>query len=220
MGGLNISLLKRKNVILKKPLQVPPAFSTSTSDSWTWQEQLERSIKAMLDQPAFKDSIHPSHFTDTPKRFRKALEEYFSGVFESPESMLRTSFIKGSYDEMILLTEVPFVSHCSHHLAAFIGTYTFGYLPKKHIVGLSKIPRMIEVFCNRPQVQENLSQQIVETFQKIVKPRGCGVVMDAVHHCACIRGVKKTFNTRTAALTGAFHKDSIKGEFYHAVKPR
>lgn len=185
----------------------------------TWRCKLRTAIQQMLEQPEFKDSLPGNHFDDTPERVVKAFEEYFAGVYQDPAIQLQTSFEENSYDQMIVLADVDFVSHCAHHFSPFLGTYTFAYLPDKKIVGLSKIPRMVEVLCARPQVQENLTQQVVKVFQDVVSPKGCGLSMDAVHTCACIRGVKKKFTTRTVALAGAFATDaSTKAEFLSTVR--
>lgn len=196
---------------------VPPK---RTVNGQTWQNNLEFALDQMIAEPMFRASIERSHVRDTPRRVVKAFEEYFGGIYKNPAEMLRTSFVKGDYDQMVVVSGVEFISFCAHHFAPFIGTYAFAYLPKKHIVGLSKIPRMIEILCNRPQVQEKLSHEITNIFQKVVKPNGCGIVMDAVHTCACARGVRKKFNTRTTALQGVFKKDAVKSEFLQAVRPQ
>jgi GTP cyclohydrolase I len=185
-----------------------------------WQELLRQAIEALLNQAKMVEAVPEEHRRETPRRVVAAFEEYFSGVDKDPSAELRTSFVEDHYDQMVLLSGVDFVSWCQHHLCPFIGTYTFGYLPDKKIVGLSKIPRMVEVLCNRPQVQERLSQEIVQCFHNKVKPLGCGVVLDAIHTCTCTRGVKKRFNTRTTALVGVFKEPSVKAEFLLAAQPR
>lgn len=182
-----------------------------------WEELMYYAVKNLLSIPNIKKSLPEGHFEDTPSRVVKAFQEYFSGAYKDPAEVLSTAFEEASYDQMIVVSEVDFVSWCAHHLCPFIGTYTFAYIPKKHIVGLSKIPRMVEVLCARPQVQENLSQEIVNVFHDKVVPKGCGIVMDAIHTCTCTRGVKKKFNTRTTALAGNFKQDSVKAEFLTAV---
>lgn len=187
---------------------------------YEWQKHLHLSLALLLEQTEFQATMPSEHFKDTPKRVVAAFTEYFAGVHKDPAKELRTSFAESAYDQMIVVSEVDFVSWCAHHLCPFIGTYAFAYLPDKHIVGLSKIPRMIDVLCARPQVQEKLSQDIVEIFQKTVQPKGCGIIMDAVHTCACTRGVKKRFNTRTTALAGVFREPSTKQEFLMSVRSK
>lgn len=184
----------------------------------SWQEILHIAINMMIEQRAFGKILPLEHFKDTPNRVVAAFEEYFKGVSQNPADQLKTSFTEEYYNEMIVLADVDFVSHCAHHLSPFIGTYTFAYIPTDKIVGLSKVPRMIEVLCARPQVQEHLAKQIVQVFQDTVNPKGCGVVIDAVHTCACIRGVRKKFTTRTTALAGCFLEPAVKAELLMAVK--
>jgi GTP cyclohydrolase I len=176
-------------------------------------------VKLMLEQPGMKVCISEDHLKATPMRVVKAFEEYFWGVTKDPAAVLKTTFSEETYSQMILVAHVEFQSFCAHHLCPFIGTYSFGYIPSDKIVGLSKIPRMVEVLAARPQVQEQLSQQIVETFQTIVHPKGCGIVMDAYHTCMSCRGVKKWATTRTTALMENFQEPDVKSEFLSAVGP-
>jgi GTP cyclohydrolase I len=176
-------------------------------------------LRAMLTVPEMNRCIAADHCKNTPWRFVKAMQEDFWGIFKNPAHELRTEFMQDGYDQIVSIAHVEFVSICAHHLRPFIGRYTFSYMPKDSIVGLSKIPRMIEVLCARPQVQEQLSAQIVDTFQQTVSPKGCGLVMDAFHTCMCTRGVKKWATTRTTALRGVFLESAVKGEFMLNVGP-
>ena len=185
----------------------------------TWQEALEWAITGMLTSYEFSNNISSDHRRDTPKRFVKAFEEYFCGLKQDPEEVLHRGFEVGNYDEMVTVKNISFVSFCAHHLVPFAGKVHFAYLPNKQIVGLSKIPRLVEVYAKRPQVQEQLTTQIVDTFQKVVNPRGCGVVIEALHLCMAIRGIKKDQAiTRTTALRGCFKKESTKREFLGGIK--
>ncbi len=120
---------------------------------------------------------------------------------------------------MITVGDIGFTSLCAHHMLPFIGKCYFAYIPNKYIVGLSKIPRMIDILAHRLQVQETLSEEIVDCFQKTVKPRGCAIVIEASHMCMSIRGVKKEgAYMRTTALRGIFSKDeSAKAEFLSGI---
>lgn len=175
-------------------------------------------IAKYLRQPRFAESISEEEGSRTAGRFVRMLEEWFAGISKDASAPLDTGFEEKVYDEMVVLADIEFTSVCAHHLAPFSGTYTFAYIPKDTIVGLSKIPRMVDILAARPQVQERLSQLIVQTFQQKVKSRGCGVIMDAVHMCMCTRGVRKRGNTRTTALAGVFKKDpATRAEFLAAV---
>lgn len=185
-----------------------------------WQAYMLEAVNQMLGTAAMRKHLSAEHYRDTPARVVKAYEEYFWGIDRDPAAELRTSFDEEHYSQMVTVAHIEFVSYCAHHLVPFMGKYTFSYIPNSHVVGLSKIPRMVQVLCARPQVQESLSQQIVSTFQETVKPIGCGVVMDAFHCCMSCRGVKTWATTRTTALAGVFLADaSVKAEFLSLVGP-
>lgn len=183
-----------------------------------WQKELESAIECMLAGDEFQQQMSEEHIRETPARFVRSFEEYFAGLKEDPEEVLRKGFAAGKYDEMVIVRDIHFASTCAHHLVPFLGHVHFGYLPATQIVGLSKIPRLVEVYARRPQVQEQFASQIVDTFQKIVQPAGCGVVIDGLHLCMAIRGIKKeTAITRTTALRGSFKETAVKAEFLGAV---
>lgn len=181
---------------------------------------LEDALRGYLEQQDIKDVIDGEHINRTPQRFVKALHDLMAGIDEDPARVLSTSFSEDDYDQMIVVKRVHFVSLCAHHLLPFLGYASFAYIPDKRIVGLSKIARVIEIYTRRPQVQEKLTQQIVSTFQNIMEPRGCGLVMEASHLCMSIRGVKKfEALTRTTALAGVFADDvGTKMEFLEAIR--
>jgi len=183
-----------------------------------WGADLELAISRMLASPLYAAQMSRDHVRETPMRFVKAFCEYFKGLQEDPVAILKRGFQCREYDEMVVVQDIQFASMCAHHLVPFFGRVHFGYLPNKRIVGLSKIPRLVDVFAHRPQVQEQLTCQVVDTFQKVVKPRGCGVVIEALHLCMAIRGVRKeTAVTRTTALRGVFRKVATKAEFLNSV---
>lgn len=185
-----------------------------------WQAYLNEAVSQMLGTTAMRRHLSDEHYRDTPARVVKAFEEYFWGIDKDPAAELKTSFGEKEYSQMVAVAHVEFVSYCAHHLVPFMGKYTFAYIPNSHVVGLSKIPRMVQVLCARPQVQEALSQQIVTTFQSKVSPIGCGVVMDAFHCCMSCRGVRTWATTRTTALAGVFLSDpAVKAEFLSLVGP-
>lgn len=173
-------------------------------------------------QAPFSPSENEEHSAGTPDRVVRSFVELFSGVGVDPASVLKVGFNEASYNEMISVERISFVSVCHHHLLPFYGTVDFAYLPNKHIVGLSKIPRMIEILARRPQIQERLTQQIVDVFQENVKPLGCAAMIRAWHACAAIRGVRQpNIQMRTTALTGYFlEKPAVKAEFLMACGER
>lgn len=163
--------------------------------------------------------IAEQHVKNTPDRILKAMEHYFWGMKADPAKMLKSGFAIGEYNEMITINKIELVSFCAHHLLPIIGYAHFAYLPRKKIVGLSKIPRMIDILSHRPQVQEEFTKQVVDIFYKTVEPRGCAVVVDALHLCMSIRGPeKKQAVTRTTALRGVMlTADAPRNEFLNGI---
>ena len=142
----------------------------------------------------------------TPERVARSFDEFYAGYFEDPVAILQRTFeeIEG-YDELVLLRDIPFVSHCEHHLAPIIGRAHVGYLPRARVVGISKLARVVEVFARRMQIQEKMTAQIANTIQQVLEPLGVGVVIEAEHHCMTTRGVNKPGVTMTTStLLGAF----------------
>jgi GTP cyclohydrolase I len=146
---------------------------------------------------------------DTPGRVVRAYEEYFAGYEEDPTEVLSRTFeeVEG-YDEMIVLTDIRFESHCEHHLAPIIGKAHIAYLPDRRVVGISKLARVVEGFARRFQVQEKLTAEIASCIEEVLKPRGVGVVVDAAHECMTTRGVhKRAVSMVTSYMTGTFRDD-------------
>jgi GTP cyclohydrolase I len=141
---------------------------------------------------------------DTPLRFARMYAELFEGLHTDPADTLSTVF-REDHQEMVIVRDIPFYSMCEHHLLPFHGFAHFGYLPNGRIVGLSKVARLVECLSRRPQVQERLAGQIVDTFCDKLHPLGCGVVIEAEHLCMTMRGVKKPGSKMvTSALRGVF----------------
>jgi GTP cyclohydrolase I len=159
------------------------------------------------------------HLAETPERVVRAYLEMLSGLSTDPRSVLDAVFEEQDYDQMIVVRDIEFVSLCCHHLLPFNGKVHFGYLPDHKIVGLSKIPRLVEVLARRPQIQERLTQEIATCFYEVVQPHGCGVVVEAWHSCVAIRGVqKKDATMRTTALQGCFKTPDVKQEFLGSLR--
>ena len=147
---------------------------------------------------------------DTPRRVASAYEDWFGGYREDPVRFLKRTFeeVEG-YDEMIVLRDITFESHCEHHMAPIIGVAHVGYLPSNKVVGISKLARVVEAFARRFQVQEKLTAQIANCIEDVLKPRGVGVVIDASHQCMTTRGIHKSgVSMVTSQMLGAFRKDA------------
>ena len=145
----------------------------------------------------------------TPGRVVRSYEEFFSGYWDNPVDLLKRTFeeVEG-YDEMVILKDINFVSHCEHHMVPIIGAAHIGYLPDRRVVGISKLARVLEVYARRLQIQEKFTSQVANTIQEVLKPRGVGVVIEATHQCMTTRGVKKEEVTMvTSCLLGAFREN-------------
>jgi GTP cyclohydrolase IA len=159
---------------------------------------------------------HREGLRDTPKRVVDAYRDWFSGYQIDPAAYLRRTFEEvGGYDEMIVLRDISFESHCEHHMAPIIGRVHVGYLPADKVVGISKLARVVDGYARRLQVQEKLTAQIAECITEVLRPRGVGVVVDAVHQCMTTRGVhKRGVSMVTSRMTGTFRSDArTRGEF-------
>jgi GTP cyclohydrolase I len=156
----------------------------------------------------------------TPARVVRAYEEWFAGYFEDPREYLRRTFEEvGGYDEIVLLRDVRFESHCEHHIAPIIGRVHIGYLPRTRIVGISKLIRLVDVYAKRLQVQEKMTAEIAKCLKSVLNPFGVGVVVEAAHECMTTRGVHKTDVTMvTSCMLGSFRTHAeTRQEFLAAI---
>ena len=152
---------------------------------------------------------------ETPKRVAKAYRELVSGYTTDPVEMLNNAVFDSDYDDMVIVNDIEYYSLCEHHLLPFIGHAHVAYIPNGKIVGLSKIPRIVDMFSRRLQVQERLTRQIAEFLNEVLEPQGVAVVMTGQHLCSMIRGVKKhDSNLTTSAMIGEFkHNCQLRSEF-------
>jgi len=171
------------------------------------RKEAEEAVRTLLlwagDDPA-REGLQ-----DTPSRVVKAFEEYFVGYTQNPREILSRTFGEvENYDEMIMLRDIRFESHCEHHLAPFIGKAHIAYLPKDRVVGISKLARLVDVYARRLQVQEKLTAQIANAITEALQPKGAAVVVEAMHQCMTCRGVHKPGVTmQTSHMTGRFRSD-------------
>lgn len=153
---------------------------------------------------------------DTPARVVRSYEEFFAGYDKDPEEILRTTFEEtDGYDEMVVLKDINFVSHCEHHMVPVIGKAYVAYLPDKRVVGISKLARVVEAYAKRLQIQEKMTAQIANAINDVLKPKGVAVVVQAEHQCMTTRGVEKPgVSMVTSTMLGAFRDDpSTRREF-------
>ena len=148
---------------------------------------------------------------ETPARVARAYEDWFSGYGDDPEEYLQRTFEEvDGYDDMIVLKDIRFESHCEHHLAPIIGRVHVGYLPRNKVVGISKLARVVETFARRLQVQEKMNAQIANCIQRVLDPKGVAVVIEAAHQCMTTRGVHKPGVTMvTSTMHGEFRKNPL-----------
>jgi len=157
---------------------------------------------------------------DTPERVAKAYEDWFSGYKQDPVLYLKRTFEEvDGYDEMIILRDIAFESHCEPHMAPIIGRAHVGYLPRNKVVGISKLARVVEAFARRLQVQEKMTAQIANCIESVLNPKGVGVVIEAVHECMTTRGVHKSgVSMVTSQMLGSFRKDArTRAEFLRMI---
>lgn len=174
-------------------------------------------IKELLK--TVESDVEREGLVDTPKRVDKAFDKIFSGYGKDPHDLL-TIFESENYDEMIIVRNIEFYSTCEHHMLPFFGRAQIGYIPRGKIIGLSKIPRLVEIFARRLQNQERLTTQIADTLMKLLDPKGVAVVIEAKHFCMMARGVEKQMSeVTTSALKGLFKKDqATRAEFMRLIK--
>jgi GTP cyclohydrolase I len=157
----------------------------------------------------------------TPQRTEQAMSYLTKGYHEDAEKILRGALFAVDYDEMVIVRDIEVFSLCEHHMLPFFGKVHVAYIPKGKVIGLSKIPRLVEVFARRLQVQERLTRQIAETIQDAINPQGVGVVIEARHLCMMMRGVEKQHSsTVTSAMLGVFHQQNTRAEFLSLVQSR
>ena len=157
----------------------------------------------------------------TPDRVQRAMQFLTKGYQEDPESLLNSALFDVTYDEMVIVKDIEMFSLCEHHMLPFYGKVHVAYIPKGKVVGLSKIPRLVELFSRRLQVQERLTTQIAETIQKVINPLGVGVVIEARHLCMMMRGVEKQHSAAvTSSMQGAFRDIKTRDEFLSLIRTR
>ena len=179
------------------------------------EEAVRTLIKWAGDDPAREGLL------GTPARVVRAYEEWFSGYFEDARDYLQRTFKEvGGYDEMVVLRDIRFESHCEHHMAPIIGRVHIGYLPRKRVVGISKLARLIDVYAKRMQVQEKMTAEIAACLNSVLKPSGVAVVVEGAHECMTTRGIHKSDVTMvTSRMLGVFRtSEKTRQEFLSAIK--
>ena len=182
------------------------------------RKEAEEAVKTLIKWAG--DNPNREGLRETPKRVANAYEEFFNGYESKPVEILSKTFddVEG-YDEMVIVRDISIESHCEHHMVPFIGIAHIGYIPDKRIVGISKLARVADVFAKRLQTQETMTAQIADTINKVLKPKGVAVVIDAQHQCMTTRGTHKTeSSTITSRMLGLFRTNSnTRNEFMNLI---
>jgi GTP cyclohydrolase I len=187
-----------------------------TLTSATFEELVREMLVRLGEDPEREGMLR------TPARVHKAFEFLTRGYSEDPESMLKNALFTVTYDEMVIVKDVEMFSLCEHHMLPFFGKVHVAYIPNGRVIGLSKIPRLIEIFSRRLQIQERLTTQIAETIQKVIQPQGVGVVVEARHLCMMMRGVEKQHSQAvTSSMLGCFRDEQeTRTEFLSLIRQR
>src|SRR5205807_876767 len=159
----------------------------------------------------------------TPARVVRAYEEWFAGYADDPAELLQRTFEEaGGYDEIVLLRDIRFESHCEHHMAPIMGRAHIGYLPRNRVVGISKLARLVEVYARRLQIQERMTAEIANTLERVLRPHGVAVIVEGTHTCMTTRGVHKSESTMvTSRMLGIFRdRPETRQEFLAAIDLR
>ncbi len=177
------------------------------SDTRPTRAQAEEAVKVLIRWAG--DNPTREGLTGTPDRVVRSYEEFFAGYRQDPEAMLRTTFEETEgYDEIVLLKDIPFQSHCEHHMVPIMGRAHIAYLPNKRVVGISKLARVVEAYAKRLQIQEKMTAQVANIINDVLHPKGVAVVVEAEHQCMTTRGIhKQGVSMVTSTMLGAFRDD-------------
>jgi GTP cyclohydrolase IA len=180
-------------------------------------EELAREMILRLGEDPAREGL-----ARTPERMQRTYEFLTKGYAEDPEALLRKALFTVTYDEMVIVKDIEMFSLCEHHMLPFFGKVHVAYIPKGKVIGLSKIPRLIEIFSRRLQIQERLTTQIAETIQNAIHPQGVGVVIEARHLCMMMRGVEKQHSAAvTSSMLGCFREtQETRTEFLSLIRNR
>jgi len=195
---------------MKTSVETPTLTSASFED-------LVREMIVRLGEDPTREGL-----ARTPERVHRAYEHLLKGYKEDPEALLKKALFTVTYDEMVIVKDVEMFSLCEHHMLPFFGKVHVAYIPNGKVIGLSKIPRLIEIFSRRLQIQERLTTQIAVTIQKAIEPQGVGVVVEARHLCMMMRGVEKQHSAAvTSSMLGCFRDEQeTRTEFLSLIRNR
>ncbi len=181
------------------------------------EEKIKNYIKEILEfigENPEREGLKP-----TPERFIKMLKELTEGYRQNPDKIVEGAIFPADTEQMVIVKDIDFSSLCEHHIIPFFGKVHIGFIPDKKLIGLSKIPRIVNLFSKRLQVQERLTEEIANFIYKKIEPKGLGIVIEAIHLCTVIRGVKnRSAKLVTSKMMGVFKQKEIKEEFFFLIK--
>ena len=202
-----------KTVAISKSMSQPKQPGSAASGAAalanaSFEDLVREMISRIGEDPAREGLL------ETPSRVMKSLEFLTHGYSQTPADVLNGALFTVDYDEMVIVKDIEMFSLCEHHMLPFFGKVHIAYIPNGKVIGLSKLPRLVEVFARRLQVQERLTTQLAEALQEIIQPQGVGVVIEARHLCMMMRGVEKQHSAAvTSAMLGAFRQQETRNEF-------
>jgi len=204
--------------IMAQPIAVSKTIHSAAEvdhglSGFSTQEIIREFINRLREDPSRQGLLA------TPGRVEKAMADLTRGYDEDPTKILRGALFDEDYDEMVIVKDIEMFSLCEHHMLPFFGKVHVAYIPKGKVIGLSKIPRLVEVFARRLQIQERLTRQIADAIQHAIQPQGVGVIVEARHLCMMMRGIEKQHSsTVTSAMLGCFHQKETRLEFLSLVR--
>jgi GTP cyclohydrolase I len=193
-----------------------PQTELSTLTSASFEDLIQEMLVRLGEDPQREGLLQ------TPERVRKSMQFLTRGYTEDAEALLKGALFSVTYDEMVIVKDVEMFSLCEHHMLPFFGKVHVAYIPNGKVIGLSKVPRLIELFSRRLQIQERLTTQIAETIQKVIEPQGVGVVIEARHLCMMMRGVEKQHSAAVTSSMLVCFRDSneTRSEFLSLIRQR
>jgi GTP cyclohydrolase I len=202
-----------KTVAIRKSAKKPPQSEAATVREASFEELVREMIVRLGEDPAREG------LSETPARVAKSLEFLTHGYAQRPSEVLNGALFTVDYDEMVIVKDIEMFSLCEHHMLPFFGKVHIAYIPNGKVIGLSKLPRLVEVFARRLQVQERLTTQLAEAIQQTIEPQGVGVVVEARHLCMMMRGVEKQHSAAvTSAMLGSFRNQGTRNEFLSLLR--
>jgi GTP cyclohydrolase I len=204
-----------KAVAISKPMSQPQPDEVTALQHASFEELVREILSRIGEEPSREGLL------DTPRRVVKSIEYLTHGYSQQPADVLNGALFTVNYDEMVIVKDIEMFSLCEHHMLPFFGKVHIAYIPNGKVIGLSKLPRLVEVFARRLQVQERLTTQLAEAIQETIQPHGVGVVIEARHLCIMMRGVEKQHSSAvTSAMLGQFRKQETRNEFLSLLRQK